>query len=343
MVLGIPRPKALIEGKPSAMDVAPAVTSSCSSRAGSDDPNHQEGLRAAGSAMPAALELLKPITWFAPMWAFGCGVVSSGLPVAHRWWAVILGAMLAGPMVCGTSQAANDWFDRHVDAINEPNRPIPSGRLPGRLGLHIAIAWTVLSLLVAAPLGRWGFGAAVLGLALAWAYSAPPLRLKQNGWWGNTACAACYEGLPWITGAAVMAATRPEAANLDWHILAIAALYSAGAHGIMTLNDFKSVEGDRRTGIFSLPVLLGVKAAANAACLAMAIPQVVVIGMLLSWGFVRLAGVVALLLMTQLLLMVRLLRNPRQMAPWYNATGTTLYVIGMLVTAFALRALLMGA
>jgi chlorophyll synthase len=287
--------------------------------------------------MPAVLELLKPITWFAPMWAYGCGVVSSGLPIADRWWLMVLGILLAGPMVCGTSQAVNDWFDRHVDAINEPNRPIPSGRLPGRSGLYIAITWTGLSLLVAAFLGRWGFTAAVVGLLLAWAYSAPPLRLKQNGWWGNTACAACYEGLPWITGAAVMAASRP-----DWHILLIAALYSAGAHGIMTLNDFKSVEGDKRTGIFSLPVLLGVEGAANAACLAMAIPQVVVVALLLSWGDVTYGFVISLLLMAQLLLMVKLLGNPRDKAPWYNATGTSLYVIGMLITAFALRPLLAG-
>jgi chlorophyll synthase len=284
------------------------------------------------SSMPVALELLKPITWFAPMWAFGCGVVSSGVPISERWWALVLGVILAGPLVCGTSQAANDWFDRHVDAINEPNRPIPSGRLPGRRGLHIAIAWTILSLAVASLLGRWGFGAAVVGLILAWVYSAPPLRLKQNGWWGNTACAACYEGLPWITGAAVMTATRP-----DWHIFIIAALYSAGAHGIMTLNDFKSVEGDRQTGIFSLPVLLGVEGAANAACIAMAVPQIVVVALLLSWGFVTFAFAVSLLLMAQLLLMVRLMRNPRDYAPWYNGTGTTLYVVGMLVTAFALR------
>ena len=287
--------------------------------------------------MPVALELLKPITWFAPMWAYGCGVVSSGLPLADRWWLAVLGIVLAGPMVCGTSQAVNDWFDRHVDAINEPNRPIPSGRLPGRRGLHIAIGWTGLSLVVASFLGRWGFGAAVVGLALAWAYSAPPLRLKRNGWWGNTACAACYEGLPWITGAAVMAGTRP-----DWRILAMAALYSAGAHGIMTLNDFKSVEGDKRTGIFSLPVILGVEGAANAACLAMAMPQLVVIALLLAWGAVATGFVVGLLLMAQCLLMVPLLRDPREKAPWYNATGTSLYVIGMLVTAFALRSLLSG-
>lgn len=324
------------------MSTAPSSWSSAE-LAGTEPGSATSGLdilapgREARSSFPASIELLKPITWFAPMWAFGCGVVSSGASVTDRWWAVILGVVLAGPLVCGTSQAVNDWFDRHVDAINEPNRPIPSGRLPGRRGLHIAIAWTVLSLLVAACLGRWGFGAAVVGLVLAWIYSAPPLRLKQNGWWGNTACAACYEGLPWITGAAVMTASRP-----DWHVLVMAALYSAGAHGIMTLNDFKSVEGDRKTGIFSLPVMLGVEAAANAACLAMAMPQLAVIAFLLSWGFVTFAFVVSLLLMAQLLLMVRLLGKPRELAPWYNATGTSLYVIGMLVTAFTLRSLLAG-
>ena len=191
------------------------------------------------------------------MWAFGCGVVASGVAAEGRWPIIVVGLVLAGPMVCASSQAVNDWFDRHVDAINEPNRPIPSGRMPGRWGLAIAILWTGLSLLVAAFLGPWGFGAAVIGLLLAWAYSAPPLRLKLNGWWGNAACGLCYEGLAWTTGAAVMAGgAMPPARSL-----ALAALYSAGAHGIMTLNDFKSVEGDRQMGVGSLPVRLGVPGA----------------------------------------------------------------------------------
>ena len=295
----------------------------------------QPGVSSSGiPSLGTAIELLKPITWFAPMWAFGCGVVSAGVPLDGRWPLVLAGAALAGPLVCGTSQAANDWFDRHVDAINEPGRPIPSGRMPGRSGLLIALAWTALSLLVAAALGRWAFGAAVLGLALAWAYSAPPPRLKANGWWGNAACAACYEGLPWFTGAAIMAGALP-----DGRILAVAALYSAGAHGIMTLNDFKSVEGDRRMGIDSLPVLLGVGRAARLACAAMAAPQVVVVGLLLAWGFPAHAAGIALLLAVQVALMPRLLRDPRAQAPWYNGTGTTLYVLGMLVAAFALRAM----
>ena len=199
--------------------------------------------------MPAFVELLKPITWFAPMWAFGCGVVSAGVPLAERWLVISAGIVLAGPLLTAMSQAVNDWFDREVDAINEPDRPIPSGRIPGRWGLYIAIVWTVLSLIVAALLGPWVLGAALIGTILAWAYTAPPIRLKQNGWWGPGAVGLSYEGLPWFTGAAVMAAGFP-----DWRIVALAVLYSVGAHGIMTLNDFKSVEGDRQMGIRSLPV-----------------------------------------------------------------------------------------
>lgn len=283
----------------------------------------------------AVLELLKPITWFAPMWAFACGVASSGAALGGRWHLVIAGILLAGPFVCATSQAVNDWFDRHVDAINEPERPIPSGRIPGQWGLYIAIAWTALSLLLAATLGLWAFAAAVVGLALAWAYSAPPFRLKTNGWWGNSAVAACYEGLPWFTGAAIMAAAWPDA-----RIVALAVLYSVGAHGIMTLNDFKSVDGDLKTGVGSLPARLGVDRAAKVACLFMTLPQLVVVALLLAWGRPWHGGAVAVLVLAQLGLMVRLLERPRERAPWYNATGTSLYVIGMMVSALALRPLL---
>ncbi len=288
--------------------------------------------------MTAILELLKPVTWFPPMWAFGCGVVSAGpLPVG-KWPAIAIGVLLAGPLVCATSQAVNDWFDRHVDAINEPQRPIPSGRMPGMWGLHIAMIWTVLSLLVAATLGTYVFLAAIVGLALAWAYSAPPSRLKLNGWWGNAACAACYEGLAWLTGALVVTGGMAP----DWRTVALAALYSVGAHGIMTLNDFKSIEGDRQMGIGSLPVRLGPVNAGRVACLFMAASQVAVIALLLAWGKLPHAIAIGILLVVQIVLMKRLLDAPRERAPWYNATGVSLYVIGMLISAFAIRPTIAG-
>ena len=283
--------------------------------------------------LSAVAELLKPITWFPPMWAFACGVVASGVALGDRWGLVVLGVLLAGPLVCATSQAVNDWFDRHVDAINEPQRPIPSGRMPGRWGLYIALIWTALSLVVASALGPWGFGAAVLGLALAWAYSAPPLRLKLNGWWGNAACGVCYEGLAWVTGAAVMAG----GAMPDGRSLLLAGLYSVGAHGIMTLNDFKSVEGDRRMGIRSLPVQLGEQRAARVACWTMALSQVGVIALLLVWGQTAHALGIVALLAAQGVLMKRFLADVRGKALWYSGFGVPLFVAGMMVSAFALR------
>ena len=287
------------------------------------------------SALPAPkaiVELLKPVTWFAPMWAYGCGIVSAGVALQDRWLFALGGVVLAGPLVCGTSQAVNDWFDRHVDAINEPNRPIPSGRIPGRWGLYISLIGSVLSLLVAALLGVWVLVATAVGVVLAWAYSMPPVRLKQNGWWGNTAVGISYEGLAWFTGAAAMLSALPGGP-----VLIMAGLYSLGAHGIMTLNDFKAVEGDRRMGVKSLPVQLGVGNAARLACWVMAVPQAVVVVLLLAWDRPYHAAAIVLLLAFQATLMPSLLEQPKERAPWYNATGTSLYVLGMLVAAFAVR------
>ncbi len=283
----------------------------------------------------ALLELLKPITWFPPMWAFGCGVASSPAPLSGHAGILLVGVLLTGPLVCATSQVVNDWYDRDVDAVNEPRRPIPSGRIPGTWGFWLGILWTLLSLLVAQGLGRWGLAATTLGLVLAWLYSAPPVRLKQNGWWGNTACGLCYEGLPWITGAALVSASG----HPSMPAVTVALLYSAGAHGIMTLNDFKSLEGDRLHGVRSLPVQLGTHWAARCACLVMALPQLAVIALLAHWQREQHALAVALLLASQLVLMAQWLRHPRALAPWYQGTGVTLYVLGMLVTAFALSSL----
>lgn len=286
-------------------------------------------------SLSAITELFKPITWFPPMWAFACGVVASGVPMQGKWGIAIIGIALAGPFVCATSQAVNDWFDRHVDAINEPQRPIPSGRMPGRWGLYIAIAWTVISLMVATLLGPWGFGAAALGLVLAWAYSAPPLRLKENGWWGNAACGFSYEGIAWATGAAVMAGGQMP----DGRSLSLAALYSIGTHGIMTLNDFKAVEGDRQMGVRSLPVQLGVQRAGLVACWIMALPQVAVVLLLVSWGRPVHAIAVGLLLGLQLLLMDYFMASVSKRALWYSGFGVPVFVAGMMVSAFALRGL----
>jgi chlorophyll/bacteriochlorophyll a synthase len=286
-------------------------------------------------SLRAIAELLKPITWFPPMWAYACGVISSGVPLEGHGLRTLGGIVLAGPMVCACSQACNDWFDRHVDAINEPHRPIPSGRMPGYWGLGLALVWTALSLLWAWCLGTWACWAAALGLALAWAYSAPPLRLKQNGWLGNSACALSYEGLAWLTGAAVMLGHNFP----NDSVLVLALLYSVGAHGIMTLNDFKAIEGDRVMNIRSLPVLMGPRGAAWMASLIMTLAQWSVALVLLRAHQDLSAGAVFLLSLAQWPLMARFVLDPVGKALAVSAMGVPLYVTGMMVSAFALRSM----
>lgn len=298
------------------------------------------GLHPAVRRLPAAgavLELLKPVTWFPPMWAFSCGVVSAGVDMTGRWPLFALGIALTGPMSCAASQAVNDWFDRHVDAINEPQRPIPSGRIPGAWGLVIAIAWSALTLAVGAAFGTAGLVATSIAVLLSWAYSAPPVRLKADGWLGNAAVGLTYEGLAWITGSVVMLGGWPGPRTL-----LLALLYSVGAHGIMTLNDFKAIEGDRQFGVFSLPVQLGAERAARLAAIVMVAPQVVAAALLLfAWDRPLHAAILVVLIGIQQLMLPTFLRQPVKKALWYSGFGVPFSVLGMMVCAHAVRT--MGA
>ena len=186
------------------------------------------------------------------MGLFACGVVSSGVSI--RWGAALVGVALAGPLVCATSQAVNDWFDRDVDAINEPRRPIPSGRIPGRWGLYIGY-------LLDRPVARRRLDARALGARRRDRRTGARLGLQR------AAVSAEAERLVGQFGGRPSPTKAPLVHRRGGHgrracrrsgVILFALLYSIGAHGIMTLNDFKSIEGDKLMGVRSLPVQLGV-------------------------------------------------------------------------------------
>lgn len=281
-----------------------------------------------------SLTLMKPITWFGPTWAFLCGAIASGaitwaLPDIGR---VLLGMAMAGPLLCGLSQVINDYFDREIDAINEPDRLIPSGLVSLR---QIMLTILLLGVTGAAIALYLGPGVAVLtgvGLLLAMAYSAPPIRAKRNGWFGNTLVAISYEGLAWMAGHLAFASlTTPS--------ITIALLYSLGAHGIMSINDFKSIVGDRLGGIRTIPVLYGEKRAAWLIVVTMNLAQVGVIGALLAWGNWIAALVITALVVAQLPVQRRFLREPAAMYLKFSAIGVAIFVWGMMVAALGVRAL----
>jgi chlorophyll synthase len=120
-------------------------------------------------------------------------------------------------------------------------------------------------------------------------------------------------------------------------ILLLALLYGLGAHGMLTLNDYKSRDGDRRMGIRSLPVQLGDRPAAIVAANTIVWPQVIVVALLFWWGMPLAASLVAALAAVQLTLLAEFTKHPAERALWYSAIGVPFSVLGMMVAAVALR------
>ena len=275
----------------------------------------------------------KPGTWFAPMWAMIVGCVASGN--AHWQFGsigrIVLGMILAGPLLCAFSQVTNDWFDRDVDRINEPDRPTAANALAPSTVFAIAGGLAVAALGLAWALGTTVFYLAIGGLALALAYSAPPVRLKaRNGWLANAACAFAYEGFAWIAGAAIFG-------HVTTGTIVLATIYSLGSHGLMTLNDFKSFDGDTRLGLRSLPVMLGLDGALKAAFAFIDIFQVAAIAYVLANRMYLAGGIMAVLFIIQLPMQRKLATDPKGLAPWYCASAIPPFVWGMLVSALAIR------
>lgn len=280
-----------------------------------------------------SITLMKPITWFAPVWALLCGAIASGaldwsLDTAGR---LFLGLIMAGPVLCGLSQIVNDYCDSEVDAINEPHRLIPAGLISLRHVQILAIILLLIGSVIAWYLGPTVALMVGIGLLFAVAYSMNPIRAKRNGWFGNALVSFSYEGLAWLAGHAIFAA-------LTWPSALLALLYSLGAHGIMTVNDFKSIPGDTRMGIRSIPVMYGKQTAAWLVVMKMALTQVIIIALLAWWGNPIAATVVGGLLLIQMVPYVRFIRDPEHNAVFFNATAIMLFVWGMLAAAIGLAA-----
>jgi chlorophyll synthase len=274
----------------------------------------------------------KPGTWFAPMWAMLVGTVAGGavwdVPSVLR---VLAGMIMAGPLLCAFSQVVNDWFDRDVDRINEPDRPTAANLLAPRTIALIATGLAVAALAIAYALGQLVFWLALGGLVLALAYSAPPLRLKaRNGWLANAACAFSYEGFAWIAGAAAFG-------HVSRGTIVLATLYSLGSHGLMTLNDFKSIEGDRQLGLRSIPAMLGIDRALRVAFAFIDVFQVAAIGYVFAHGAWIAGLVMTLLFAVQLPMQRKMAADPAKLAPWYCASAIPPFVWGMLAAALATR------
>lgn len=285
------------------------------------------------------LQLMKPVTWIPLIWGVLCGAAASG---NFHWTLPEVGAsvacmLMSGPLLAGYTQTINDFYDREIDAINEPYRPIPSGAIPLNQVKAQILILLVAGLGVAYGLDRWAghttpvlFLLAIGGSFVSFIYSAPPLKLKQNGWLGNYALGASYIALPWWAGQALFG-------QLTWPTALLTLAYSLAGLGIAVVNDFKSVEGDRALGLQSLPVVFGIARASWISATMIDVFQLAMVAVLIAIGQHFAAVLLVLLIVPQITFQdIWLLSDPVAFDVKYQASAQPFLVLGMLVTALAI-------
>jgi len=301
------------------------------------------------------LQLMKPGTWVPLIWGVACGAAASGnyhaiwnlfgdAPTTDSWGVVgedtfkALGAMLlSGPLLCGFTQTCNDWFDRDLDAINEPYRPIPSGAISqGEVYFQIG-ALLVGGLALAYQLDGWAANdwpvitfISAVGSFIAYIYSAPPLKLKANGWTGTYALGSSYIALPWWCGHAMF-----NAGTIGWQEVVLTVLYSIAGLGIAIVNDFKSIEGDSELGMNSLPVAFGIDKAKWICVGSIDATQLGVALYLYAIGETTYAYVLFGLVLPQMFSQISFLEDPVANDVKYQAAAQPFLVFGILTTALA--------
>lgn len=290
------------------------------------------------SKLALFIRFLKPVTWIPVMWSFLCGAVSSG---RFGWENIIeskflLAMLLTGPLATGTCQMLNDYFDRDLDEINEPGRPIPGGAISLRNATILIAIWSVLSVITGYLIHPLIGFYVIIGIINAHLYSANPIKLKKRLWLGNIIVALSYLIIPWVAGEI---AYNPGLSleNLQPSLI-IAAMYTIASTGTMTINDFKSVDGDRMAGIRTLPAVFGENNAALIAAVLINLGQLLAAAWLFISGQTLYAWIAATLIVPQFLLQFSLVRSPRTMDVRYNAIAQNFLVAGMLVCALAIKA-----
>ncbi len=270
----------------------------------------------------AHLELLDPVTWISVFPCLAAGVMASGAmqPTLHDYLLLFAIFLMFGPLGTGFSQSVNDCFDLELDRVNEPTRPIPSGRLSPKEGLANSIVALLLAIAIAVYLGLHIGGlrgliivsSIMTALFVAYIYSAPPLKLKKNIFGSAPAVGFSYGFAPFLAANALFGDIRPEAI---W----MATLNFFMAVALIILNDFKSAAGDKEGGLKSLTVMIGAR---NTFLVSFAIIDTVfatLAFLAFSWGFVIPACFVLVGLVLSVVIQAQLLHDPKGSISFMNS------------------------
>ena len=184
------------------------------------------------------------------------GASSSGWPAGAGWPGGVRSAALPLASTClyWAGMALNDWADREVDAVERPERPLPSGRVSPGTALAVAGGLTAAGLGIAGLTGgRRSLAVASVLAAAVWAYDLAPKEGPVS-----VATMASTRGLDVLLGASAGGAAAIQRAAAP---AALVALHTAG----VTALSRGEVRGGSSTVAMGCAVATGAVTVASAA------------------------------------------------------------------------------
>ena len=178
-------------------------------------------------------------------------VLAASKNLSGVWLKLVLG-FLTGFLLTAASMAINDYWDREIDAVNEPKRPIPSGAVKPREALAFAFFLTAAGFLAAYFTNFWCSLIAIIAMLISVAYTT---MWKRSGLPGNFLVSACV-ATPFIYGS--LAATN----RLEPNVLIFASIVFFSVTGREIAKGIVDVQGDRLRNVRTMSVRYGEKTAA---------------------------------------------------------------------------------
>ncbi len=206
----------------------------------------------------AYVELIRPFTLLAPLFG-GLGaslLVLSTQDFEGFSWPTLIYGVVTLMLLNAASNCMNAAYDAHIDRINKPYRPIPKGLVTRDEAFSIAFLLYFVAFVRAMLISPEFWALVTIITIITIYYSMPPIRFKKRFWVSNISIAMARGLLGFVAAWSIFGDPWDPT---PWVIGGILFIYLVGA---TTSKDFTDIEGDRKFGMRTLPVVYGPKRAA---------------------------------------------------------------------------------
>ena len=146
------------------------------------------------------LRLMRPINCLMMGFAVIIGAALTIPNISNVFWSNLIYGFITGFMLTAASMTTNDYYDREIDGMNEPNRPIPSGLIKPKEALGFAFALTAIGFATAFVNSYLANIFCFVTAMIAWiAFVTYTIIGKRSGLPGNFLVSTCV-AIPFIYG-----------------------------------------------------------------------------------------------------------------------------------------------